>query len=54
TFHWINKPETKKLFKFLNPHLKILDHWSLSEKILEAAISEVNKAIQDIIHKDKI
>ncbi|RIB11598.1 hypothetical protein C2G38_2203010 [Gigaspora rosea] len=24
-FHWVNNPETKELFQFLNPHLKLPD-----------------------------
>ena len=27
--HWVNKPEAKELFEFLNPHLKLPDRRAL-------------------------
>ncbi|CAG8700282.1 24457_t:CDS:1, partial [Racocetra persica] len=53
-FHWVNKLEAKKLFEFLNPHLKLPECWTLSGKVLDAAVAEENEAIYDAFCKDKI
>ena len=51
---WVNKPEAKELFKFLNPFLKLPDHRSLSEKILKNTISKGNKVIEITLKEDQI
>ena len=38
--HWVNKPEAKELFEFLNPYLKLPDRKLLGGKILQDAVSE--------------
>ncbi|CAG8785622.1 10068_t:CDS:1, partial [Racocetra persica] len=53
-FYWVNKLEAKELFEFLNPHLKLPEHWTLSRKVLDAAVAEENKAMYDALCKDKI
>ena len=49
--HWVNKPEAKELFEFLNPYLKLPDRKLLGSKILQNAISEENKVMQMALKK---
>ena len=49
--HWVNKPEAKELFEFLNPHLKLLDRRALGGQILEAAVSEADKAMHEALRE---
>ncbi|RIB27831.1 hypothetical protein C2G38_2159583 [Gigaspora rosea] len=53
-FHWINNPETKELFQFLNSLLKLLDCQVLSEQILKVAVSEKDKMMNKELCQDKI
>jgi len=50
--HWVNKPEAKELFEFLNPHLKLPDRRALGGQILEAAVSEADKAMHEALRED--
>ena len=40
---WVNKPEAKELFEFLNPFLKLPDRRSLGGEILNDAVAEGDK-----------
>ncbi|CAG8602018.1 8645_t:CDS:2, partial [Scutellospora calospora] len=53
-FYWVNKPEAKELFEFLNPYLKLLDRRAFSRKILEAAVAEEDNEMYDALSKDQI
>ncbi|CAG8669303.1 1940_t:CDS:2, partial [Ambispora gerdemannii] len=53
-FHWVNKPEAKELFDFLNPYLKLPDCQALSGQILEIAVSEGDKAMHEALREDPI
>ena len=44
--HWVNKPEARELFEFLNPYLKLSDYHLLSGEILNDAVSEGKEAMQ--------
>ncbi|RIB03411.1 hypothetical protein C2G38_2225111 [Gigaspora rosea] len=46
-FHWVNNPETKELFQFLNPHLKLPDCRILGGRVLKAAVSEKDKIMNE-------
>jgi hypothetical protein len=52
--HWVNKPEAKELFEFLNPHLKLPDRRALGGQILETAVAEANNAMHEALHEDPI
>jgi hypothetical protein len=52
--HWVNKPEAKELFEFLNPYLKLPDRKLLGGKILKNAVSEENKAMQVALKEDQV
>ncbi|GBC06609.1 hypothetical protein RclHR1_06960007 [Rhizophagus clarus] len=54
TLHWVNNPEAKKLFEFLNPFLKLPDHHTLGGEILQDAMSERDKAMQIALKEDPI
>ncbi|CAG8604412.1 7473_t:CDS:2, partial [Ambispora gerdemannii] len=53
-FHWVNKPEAKELFDFLNSYLKLPDRRALSEQILETTVSEGDKAMHEALREDPI
>jgi len=42
--HWVNNPEAKELFEFLNPLIKLPDRHTLGGKILNDAVSEGGNA----------
>ena len=46
--------KAKELFEFLNLHLKLPDHWALGKQILEAAISQEDKAMREALREDPI
>src|SRR5207302_10291124 len=52
--HWVNKPEAKELFEFLNPYLKLPDRKLLGRKILQDAVSEGNKVMQMALKEDPV
>ena len=52
--HWVNKPEAKELFEFLNPYLKLPDRKLLGGKILQDAVSEGNKVMQMALKEDPV
>ena len=52
--HWVNKPEAKELFEFLNPYLKLPDRRVLGGQILETAVSETDKAMQEALREDSV
>ena len=52
--HWVNKPEAKELFEFLNPYLKLPDRKLLGGKILQDAVSEGNKVMQMALKEDLV
>ena len=51
---WVNKPEAKELFKFLNPFLKLPDRRSFGEEILKDTVFEGDKVIEIALKKDQI
>ena len=52
--HWVNKPEAKELFEFLNPFLKLPDRQTLGGDILNDAVSEGEKAMQIALKEDPV
>ncbi|CAB5361935.1 unnamed protein product [Rhizophagus irregularis] len=52
--HWVNNPEAKELFEFLNPFLKLPDRHTLGGEILQDAVSEEDKAMQIVLKEDPI
>ena len=51
---WVNKPEARELFEFLNPFLKLPDRRNLGGKILENAVAEEDKSMEIALKKDQI
>ena len=51
---WINNPEAKELFEFLNPFLKLPDHRNLGGQILTNAVSERDRAMEVALREDPI
>lgn len=51
--HWVNKPEARELFEFLNPHLKLSDRHLLGGEILNDAVSEGEEAMQVALKEDQ-
>ncbi len=51
---WVNKPEAKDLFNFLNPFLKLLDRRVLGGNILKEVVAEVNNAIEIALKEDLV
>jgi len=41
--HWVNKPEARELFEFLNPYLKLPDRHLLGGEILNDAVKDVSR-----------
>jgi len=52
--HWVNKPEAKELFEFLNPLIKLPDRHTLGGKILNDAVSEGDKVMHIALKEDII
>jgi hypothetical protein len=51
---WVNKPEARELFEFLNPFLKLPDRRNLGGKILNDAVAEGNNAMEIALKEDPI
>ena len=51
---WINNPEAKELFEFLNPFLKLPDRRNLGGQILTNAVSERDRAMEVALREDPI
>jgi hypothetical protein len=52
--HWVNKPEAKELFEFLNPFLKLPDRQTLGGEILKDAVSEKEEEMKIALKEDPI
>jgi hypothetical protein len=52
--HWVNNPEAKELFEFLNPFLKLPDRKTLGGDILNDAVSEGDNAMEIALKEDPI
>jgi len=52
--HWVNNPEAKELFEFLNPFLKLPDRKTLGGDILTDTISEGDKAMEIALKEDPV
>lgn len=52
--HWVNKPEAKELFEFLNPFLKLPDRQTLGGEILKDAVSEKEEAMEIALKEDPV
>jgi hypothetical protein len=50
---WVNKPEARELFEFLNPFLKLPDRRSLGEEILKDAVAEGDKVMEIALKEDQ-
>ena len=51
---WVNKPEAKDLFNFLNPFLKLPNRHVLGSDILKEVMAEVNNAIEIALKEDPV
>jgi len=51
---WVNKPEAKELFHFLNPSLKLPDRCILGGKILKEAVADSDKAMEIALREDPV
>ena len=51
---WVNKPEAKELFEFLNPFLKLPDRRVLGGEILKGVIAEVDNAMETALKEDPV
>jgi hypothetical protein len=51
--HWVNKPEARELFEFLNPYLKLPDRHLFGGEILDDAVSEGEEAMQVALKEDQ-
>ena len=52
--HWVNKPEAKELFEFLNPFLKLPDRKTLGGEILKDAVSVEEEAMKIALKEDPV
>ena len=52
--HWINNPEARELFEFLNPFLKLPDRKTLGGDILTDAVSDGNDAMEIALKEDPV
>jgi len=52
--HWVNNPEARELFEFLNPFLKLPDHKTLSGEILTNAVSEGDNTMEMALKEDPV
>jgi hypothetical protein len=51
---WVNKPEAKQLFDFLNPFLKLPDRRLLGEKILKKAVENADEIMDNALKEDPV
>ena len=51
---WINKPEAKELFDFLNPFLKLPDRCTLGGDILKRVVAKSDEAMEFTLKEDPI
>jgi hypothetical protein len=51
---WVNKPEAKELFDFLNPFLKLPDRRVLGGEILNRIVNEADKAMEVALKEDPV
>ena len=51
---WVNKPEAKELFNFLNPFLKLPDRRELGGKILTKAVEKTDDAMDIALKEDQV
>jgi len=51
---WVNKPEAKELFNFLNPLLKLSDRHLLGGKILKKAIENSDESMENALKEDPV
>ncbi|GET01058.1 hypothetical protein GLOIN_2v1885672 [Rhizophagus clarus] len=52
--HWVNNPEVRELFEFLNPFLKLPDHKTLGGPILNDAISKGDNTMKIALKEDPV
>jgi len=52
--HWVNNPEARELFEFLNPFLKLPDRKTLGGDILTNAVSDGNDAMEIALKEDPV
>jgi len=52
--HWVNNPEARELFEFLNPFLKLSDRKTLSGEILTNAVSEGDNTMEIALKEDPV
>ncbi|RHZ78892.1 hypothetical protein Glove_155g144 [Diversispora epigaea] len=52
--HWINKPEAKELFQFLNPYLILPDRRLLGGRILSDAVKDSNDTMIKVFQEDSV
>ena len=52
--HWVNNPEARELFEFLNPFLKLPDCKTLSGEILTNAVSEGDNTMEIALKEDPV
>jgi len=51
---WVNNPEAKELFDFLNPFLKLPDRRTLGGRILKQTMAETDKAMEIALKDDPV
>ena len=51
---WVNNPEAKELFNFLNPHLKLPDRRELGGNILTKAVEKTDDAMNIALKEDPV
>jgi hypothetical protein len=51
---WVNSPEAKELFNFLNPHLKLPDRRELGGNILTKAVEKADDAMDIALKEDPV
>lgn len=51
---WVNNPEARELFEFLNPVLKLPDRRNFGDNILKDAVAEGDKAMEITLKEDQI
>ena len=51
---WVNKPEAKQLFDFLNPFLKLPDRHLLGGKILKKAVENADEIMDNTLKEDPV
>ena len=51
---WVNNPEARELFEFLNPFLKLPDRKNLGDNILRDAVTVGDKAMEIALKEDQI